>query len=158
PRTTQRHPATRAPSDMGGSFREPPGQAFLLHAGSPPNIGMSSGTCEDCVARRSRPKATSLRFGPSDLRAPGRTTGRRVAGSPNPRTVNYARPRRGPGRLPAAGPQPEGGPMKLSSVGRGLAPLLSALIANPALLMAADYEPPPTESAAKILPDALRAG
>jgi hypothetical protein len=48
--------------------------------------------------------------------------------------------------------------MKLPGIGRGLAPLLSVLIANPALLRAADYEASPTQSAAKILPEALRAG
>jgi hypothetical protein len=48
--------------------------------------------------------------------------------------------------------------MKSPSIGRGLSPLLCVLIANPAFLRGADYEPPPVQSAAKILPDTLRAG
>jgi hypothetical protein len=48
--------------------------------------------------------------------------------------------------------------MKQASIARGLALLLSALIGDPALLLAAEYEPPPVQSAAKLLPEALRAG
>src|SRR4030095_10495554 len=55
-RTTQQHPATWAPIDIGGSFREPPGQAFLLHPRSAPTIRMSSGAREYGVALRPRPR------------------------------------------------------------------------------------------------------